>query len=660
MAQVWEISDGTDTVDLIDASATGITTQHDRYSKPEINIGIGESGQLVEKWQFALKGSSQNNVAAQLQSLIKLARKAKEFQASIFRTKHIYLKQQAKNESNARFALVYEIRGIQSIDPFTTALESSVQAIGTFSMTIVREHPWRSAAPGSLGSALILDPSDGTGAPTLVHVANFRDDEDVDSIYVDDGGAFGSNVASTAAFDMFPSAPAANDALYVGSAAPWKHVVFNVGTAALWDVVVAVEYWDGTSFTNTATVQGEQWTSFNKTKGLHAVSDLFDTAGQWAFNWFPPSNWATTSVNSQTKYWVRFRLSTVTSSTDAPTHVTVEPYSQSSPHVAIPAATIKGDSPPLFNIRMYSPDGGTGSPTKATISRVLIGAKSRNLSTFVSHLNAGGDDNPANWAVTDSVDGTSAANVAAPGGKHVAIDFSSDATMISRVQFAGTDLMDDWVGEYLVMVRAQQVGGSAGDLKVMVRAFLGGSSAYDTHIDTRQEKTRGADQGFEVIDVGLLRIPFTRAFNSDDLGSTDLVLQVHTSRTTGTSTLQVADLILLPVDEGVVGIDDPVSDTTSGASALRSGSVLDLDPGVIADRTLKYGYIGGDLIPMEAWARMNRPIPFENLGADTRLYFVMLHYPTTWGSEPLVATLGQHLAVELYGHQRYSILRGSD
>jgi hypothetical protein len=116
----------------------------------------------------------------------------------------------------------------------------------------------------------------------------------------------------------------------------------------------------------------------------------------------------------------------------------------------------------------------------------------------------------------------------------------------------------------------------------------------------------------------------------------------------------------LPVDEGVVAVDDPVSDTTSGASALRGGSVLDLDPGVIADRTLKYNYIGGDLIPVEAWARMNRPIPFENLGADTRLYFVLLHFPTTWNTEPLIGEFGQHLAVEVYGHQRYSLLRGSD
>ncbi|MDK1046268.1 MAG: hypothetical protein QGM45_11365, partial [Anaerolineales bacterium] len=350
MAQVWEISDGSSTVDLINASVTGIDTVHEGYSRPNIDLGLNESGRIVERWRFVIKGSDQDNAASQLQSLIKLIRKAKEFQESIWRTKQVYLKQQAKTETNARFALIFEVTGLQAIDPFAASLEEN-SVVGTFQMTIVREHPWRSGAPGVLGSALTLDASDGPASPTLVHVANFRDNEDADSIYVDDGGVFSSNRASTAAFDLFPSTPVANDALYVGSAAPWKHIIFNLGTAANWNVVIAVEYYDGTSFTNTATTQGIQWTSFNKTKGLHDANDLFDTTGQWAFNWFPPSNWATVSVNSQTKYWVRFRLSTVTSSTAVPANATVEPYSQSSPHVAIPAASIKGDSPPLFNIR---------------------------------------------------------------------------------------------------------------------------------------------------------------------------------------------------------------------------------------------------------------------------------------------------------------------
>jgi len=654
MARVLSLI-GSTTVNLLDSAAAGITTEHARYSQPDLEVSV--PGRIVEQWSFVLKGSSQNNVAAQFQALTKLAREASEYHESIWRTTPVYLKQQAKNESNERYALVYGISGLTSVDPFTTQIEAST-AIAQFQMTVIRENPWRSGAPGAIGTALTLDPSDGTGAPTLVHVANFRDDEDVDSIYLDDGGVFGSNLASTAAFDLFPTTAVANDALYIGSAGPWKHIVFNIGTAGVYSGNIILEYWNGAW---TGTPAGGDYTVYpTASAGIQSQGSLFKTTGQWAINVFPPSDWATTSVNSQTKYWVRLRVSSVSSWTTTPANATVEPYSQRSPYVAIPAASIKGDSPPLFNVRMSAPAGGTGNPTKATVSRVLIGAKSRNLSTFVSHLNAGGDDNPVNWAVTDSLDGTSTSGVASPGGKHLAVDFSNDSTMSSRVEFTGTDLMDDWVGEYLVLVRCQQIGTSAGDIKVKVRTYLGGNSAYDTHTDSREEKTRGNDEGPEVLDLGLLRIPFARTYAADDLGSTDIILQVHAERTAGTATLNIYDLILLPVDEGVVGVDDPVSDTTSGASALRGASVLDLDPGVIADRTLKYGYIGGDLIPVEAWARMGRPVPFENLGADTRLYFVILHYPTTWGAEPLVGTLGQHLAVEIYGHQRYSMLRGSD
>jgi hypothetical protein len=340
----------------------------------------------------------------------------------------------------------------------------------------------------------------------MVHVANFRDDEDVDRIYNHDDNlaAFSSNFASTAAWTLFEvsgSTPAAQDDIFVGANVPWKHIAFEIGTAGNVSATISLYYFNGATWP--ALILGTDYTIFAENGGeVTSEDDLFQQAGKWAINIFPPSDWATTAINGDTRYWVSINLDTVSSWTTSPTHVTAEPYSQRSPHVAIPSASIKGDSPPLFNIRMWSPSGGTGNPTSATVSRVLIGAKSRNLSTFVSHLNAGGDDNPANWAVTDSLDGTSAANVAAPGGKHLAVDFSSDTSMIMRAQFAGTDLMDDWTGEYLVLVRCQQIGTSAGDIKLKVVTYLGGTSAYDSHADTREEKTRGNDEGPEVLDFG--------------------------------------------------------------------------------------------------------------------------------------------------------------
>jgi len=191
----------------------------------------------------------------------------------------------------------------------------------------------------------------------------------------------------------------------------------------------------------------------------------------------------------------------------------------------------------------------------------------------------------------------------------------------------------------------------------------GGTGDHEPHIDTPVLKTRGADKGAEVLSFGLIQIPFSRVFNADDVTTQTITVILYAQRVSGTAVLHIYDLIFLPVDEGIVGLDDPLSDPNNGSSALRGGHMLELDAGMIADRTLKYS-IMTDLskIPTEAWARMGSPPPLANPGVATRLYFLMLHYPAggSWGGEPMVASIGNLLAAQLRLKQRYAVLRGSD
>jgi hypothetical protein len=662
MARTFKLTNGSEEVDLINIGATGIIAERGGFGGREIPVGIQAGIQVLERWSFNLKASSHDNAASQIQALVKLAHYARDFGKELWRTRPVYLQQQTTNETNARYAAVLEISDLTIPDFFDQPFEGSAELDG-FGMTVLREHPWRSGAPGVLGSAFTLAASDGPVSPSIVQLANFRDDGNLTHVFVDDGGVYGSNLLSAGAGTaLFPAAPAATDNLYIGSTdIPWKHACIGIATAGVfsWDIVVEAYI----SPAWTALVLGTDYTVFSEAGGEFTSEDnFFKQTGVWSINIFPNANWQTVAINGTTAYWIRIRLNAVTSTTTVPTKDASAIYAQRKPHLDIPAAALKGDSPATLCVRLWAPSGGDHAVGQANLSRILMGAKSRNLTNFVSHLNAGEEDNPAAWTVALGTDTTSPADSQAPGGAHAAVSFATNSTLINRVQFTGDDLLDDYVGEYLVLARVQQIGGAAGDCALMLRAFLGGVAASDPHVDTREEKTNGFDKGPEVLTLGPINLPFTRAFNADDLDTTDIILQMHAKRNSGSSTLRIYDLILLPIDEWSAGIDDFAIDTESGSGALRGGTVLDLDGGVLAARAVKYHYDGTDLVPTDSWAIMNLPLQLKNVATLTRLYFVLLHYPAggTWGSEPFVARLGASLAAQVFGHARYAVLRGSD
>jgi hypothetical protein len=342
-------------------------------------------------------------------------------------------------------------------------------------------------------------------------------------------------------------------------------------------------------------------------------------------------------------------------------HATEAHYAQSHPYVEIPAAAFSGDAPMKLLIRLRAPAGGDENPGKGNISRILVGARSRGLTKFVSHLNAGGDDNPADWTTTQKTDATATARNHAPAGKNCAVSYSGDSTMQPRIEWSGAGMAEYWEGEFMAIAVVQQVGGAAGDQNIKLRTYLNGTNAYDPHVDTVEVSPAMADGGYELLDLGLISVPFSEKKYDDDLSGMDLIFQLLSERTTGTSTLEIIKLILLPVKEGQSGADDPVSDLDYGPSALRGATALDIDSGLIDWRIQKYVIDSSlGLHQTETWVPMMRPIELERLGQKTRLYFVIEHYPSTWDGPPLAMTLGTCLVAEIFTHKQWLMLRGND
>src|SRR3990167_1083744 len=372
MAATWKLTDGTTSVDLL--NATGFRISEIGYQPPTIpESALHGVATVVERYTLRVKGTSHDNVASQEQTFIKLVRQARDFHEGVWSTKPVYLQMQTSGETSARYALVYGAPEFESPSGLevTFKLSSVMQNVG---LAIEREHPWSSHAPNTLPTASPLTASDGPASPTMVHVANFRDDGNLTHVFSDDGGAFSANLISAAsATALWPAVPVANDALYFGSTdIAFKHAMLALVQAGNQNWDLALEYYNGADW-NTALTLGTDYTLFRGDGAeITSLDDLFAYAGILSINFFPKSDWATVAVNAVTAYWLRLRVTAFTSGATIPQKDGSTIYSQRKNYVEIPATSLKGDSPQTTLIRLFAPSGGGATAGKANLSPILI------------------------------------------------------------------------------------------------------------------------------------------------------------------------------------------------------------------------------------------------------------------------------------------------
>ena len=116
---------------------------------------------------------------------------------------------------------------------------------------------------------------------------------------VDDGGVMGTLAANT--YGLFPAAPAAGDALYLGAALPFCELGIDMSaTLCTYDEagVLVWEYSKGSSVWGTLVVNNDNTGATGQTGAYFGEQD-------GAFTFVPPADWASDTVNSQAGYWIR-------------------------------------------------------------------------------------------------------------------------------------------------------------------------------------------------------------------------------------------------------------------------------------------------------------------------------------------------------------------
>jgi len=105
--------------------------------------------------------------------------------------------------------------------------------------------------------------------------------------------------------DVLPTWGAAGDILYIGQNETFAAVKVRFSTAGVYSATVVIEYWDGASWETLDCIDDSR--GFSKAAGSYFV--IIPSK---------PDDWTKTTINSEEKYWIRFRLSAWTSTTTAP------------------------------------------------------------------------------------------------------------------------------------------------------------------------------------------------------------------------------------------------------------------------------------------------------------------------------------------------------
>lgn len=448
---------------------------------------------------------------------------------------------------------------------------------------------------------------------------------------------------------MLPATPANNDAIYFGidinisgvNSGPFSSLVFDLSSPFVGWTTVAWEYWNGSAW------------------GALTVKDntlsLLQT-GVNSVHWVPPSNWATTTVNSVTGYWVRFRVDAIATSPEPPAQQNRNIYAVVNPYVEIAADQIGGDIPALARIRIENVsdrDGPGGSAPDLYTNRVVMGLRSVDRGAlFTAYLNAADEQNPVGVTVTAGTDTSFANAVGAPSGRIAQWSPTGTGSWVTILTFSlAATIATQYYGTFRVFLRARQSGGTAGQMQLRLRTSTGSGGVSIT----TDAQVFANTNDHQIIDFGQLTIPLSAYLKATELGDT-LTLAIQGNTSSATPDANLYDLVLIPVDEWAADLTDGEN---SAASALSSGFYLDVDSVSFPKRQLRNAVKAtGTNYTKAIWQQIANGPAILQANARQRLWLLSLRTASAgssdWRSEPDVVH-----RVQMWSAERYRWARGS-
>jgi hypothetical protein len=498
-----------------------------------------------------------------------------------------------------------------------------------------------------------------------VYVANKHNEAQLTHIYVDDGGVFGANLVASTAFNLFPAVAAINDAVYFGvdtttaDSGPFASLVFDIDTArtgtASW------EYWNGA------------WVAFGANDIVDNTApdgingNAFELTGVNSVHWEQQSDWATTTVNAVTGYWVRCRV-TAGAATATQQNRTV--YSILWPYVDIDDGQVGGDIPALTEVQLEPKSKLTANNVTATgpdlyANKALMGLRSLSRGAdFTPFINLQNEQNPDGITITMATSATEVTDATTATGLHTLYNPAGTNSMQEEIRVIfSRDAALQWYGTYRMFVRGKQDGGALDTLYVQVEHKV---NTFVTLKWSPIRQFQSTTLDWQILDFGQWQLPGFSDINADE-GVSGLELVINCQSTSGSpGDLIFYELILWPIDEWAVEALDVSLDGVQGWVGGDRGNqnvwrYLSVDSLGYPRRVLRAQNKVTDLDTRTVWRPVSNGPSILQANADQRLWFLTLRNDDTGSlnenqyiSEPYVGS-----TILCNKSQRYLSMRGA-
>lgn len=603
MNGILEITDGTTSVNLI-STGTGF---HLEEWLPSIS-GFKEDGiwrdsaladgrrmssyqyeNPLENFLLKLNGTSQDQVASHSQSLQELLTKAVNYWTTDWQKEPVYLKVKGPRETNTRYAIIHSFKISSEGNPYSQPFYSTYRKVGYEDITLLVERGhWQSTPPGEGTATTIANgvvsggvtygiPA-GTTVPDAVFVANKWSNSNLTHIFRYNG-SFSANLAASTSFQLFSDPSADGDMIYFGievgsHSEPFSSLVFNLvnglptGGSIVWE-----------TYTSNAA-----WETYNAADGrLHLLdgTDGFTNSGPCAVcfqQYSPGSSMRNTTVNGVDAYWVRATISGGTW-TFIPQQYNRVVYSAMWPNITIDpdGDELEGTIPSLIELEMPNVSsvyiGGVYKYYSMSTSRLLIGARSLSRGeNFSAYLNAHETNLPTGVTTTlgSEVAWTTNNTDSAVGDppRWTVATTGAWKTLFTWIIYSTT--CSEYYGSFRALMRGAAYGGSNYNLRLLIQSGSGGitrtnPSRFPGEISVGRENY--------VTDFGKVSIPNMGYLNStDDTGYITITVQGYTEAagSGGITSLDIYDLILMPIDEWAGEFINRAIDSFSTGNALAT------------------------------------------------------------------------------------------